>query len=902
MRGKPSRLGPPADRPAVATSTATSPGGSRSIGGSDDTGTASAWCWPVDVTAYDRPPTLTPEARAALQQLVTTHVGRGAGAWPTPLARALAPLVTPIRAAAAALHVDPHKRIKVTRLLLVETWRRDVPLWAWTPDDWVATIGERMPAFVARHGHATAHGADRFDHLKAAVRTLRQPVLGVAYLLTGFAEFARFPGHSLEPTSLAHTVFGRARMHAALDRLLAVLATWGYAPSVAGRLHTALAYVLLRARSPHLEALRREDLAAWYAAAHGAAHTGPRAPDGRRRDASYALAHLHLLSRVLAHLGLIAAPLERFRADPPLVARLGARLRARPATAPRGEGAEACSSPRASADVEDVDHAAARPVRRPRAGWPDGALTADVAPEWLGWVLAWHARALGAPRSRRHGLYTLLQVGRWLARTHPEVTSPAQWTYDLAADLVSAIDQLTVGAWRPAGVRHIGGTPAGTPLRPRTKAGLLGDVRRFFLDLQEVPHRPVGAAEDVAAEALPRRFDPRRALRTPRAIRALIGPDPRVIDERWWLKLLHAAETLTADDLGPMRTPQYPVALVQAVAVTWVLGGLRADELRRLRVGCVRVDALDVLGADESPDLASDRTADRASAHAADPAGGRATGAGVCLLAVPTHKTGAPFTKPVHALVGQRIAAWERERPPQARWLDPKTNERVDLLFAVRHQPLGVAYLNRALIPLLCRVAGVPPLDARGRITAHRARATLASALYNAPDGLTLDELGTWLGHKDLRSTRHYARLHPTRLVRSVARANQQARLVPVLLDPGAAGRGEPALFYALGEGAYCANPAWAACAHRLACLKCPMYVPRDAGVRLEARAGVQRLLQEVPLTEEERAVAEGDLVALSKYVAARRDVAPPPVPGPAYVFNPEDRTGDAAGGERRSG
>jgi hypothetical protein len=124
----------------------------------------------------------------------------------------------------------------------------------------------------------------------------------------------------------------------------------------------------------------------------------------------------------------------------------------------------------------------------------------------------------------------------------------------------------------------------------------------------------------------------------------------------------------------------------------------------------------------------------------------------------------------------------------------------VHFLFAVRRQAIGPAYLNLRLIPLLCRKANVASLDARGRITAHRARATLASALYNAPDGLTLDELGEWLGHKDLRSTQRYAKLHPTRLVRAVARASLQARLVC----------GLPALFYYLGGGSYCANPAWA--------------------------------------------------------------------------------------------
>ena len=45
----------------------------------------------------------------------------------------------------------------------------------------------------------------------------------------------------------------------------------------------------------------------------------------------------------------------------------------------------------------------------------------------------------------------------------------------------------------------------------------------------------------------------------------------------------------------------------------------------------------------------------------------------------------------------------------------------------------------------------IPLRDAMGKITAHRARATIASALYNAPEGLDIGELGQWLGHKDIR-------------------------------------------------------------------------------------------------------------------------------------------------------
>src|SRR2546430_13304382 len=42
------------------------------------------------------------------------------------------------------------------------------------------------------------------------------------------------------------------------------------------------------------------------------------------------------------------------------------------------------------------------------------------------------------------------------------------------------------------------------------------------------------------------------------------------------------------------------------------------------------------------------------------------------------------------------------------------------------------------LIPLLCRKAGVPEADARGKLTSHRARSTIASMLGNAKEPMTL--------------------------------------------------------------------------------------------------------------------------------------------------------------------
>jgi hypothetical protein len=165
---------------------------------------------------------------------------------------------------------------------------------------------------------------------------------------------------------------------------------------------------------------------------------------------------------------------------------------------------------------------------------------------------------------------------------------------------------------------------------------------------------------------------------------------------------------------------------------------------------------------------------------------------------VPVHKTGTAFTKPVDAVVGQTIEAWEAVRPEQPPLADGKTGQVEAFLFCYRARRLRTPYLNLRLIPLLCRKAGVPLADARGRITSHRARATIATELYNAKEPMTLFELQAWLGHRTPRSTQYYAQITPTTLAKAYTDAGyfaRNVRTIEVLLDRdtvqnGAAGAG----------------------------------------------------------------------------------------------------------------
>lgn len=252
---------------------------------------------------------------------------------------------------------------------------------------------------------------------------------------------------------------------------------------------------------------------------------------------------------------------------------------------------------------------------------------------------------------------------------------------------------------------------------------------------------------------------------------------------------------------------------------------------------------------------------------------------------MPPHKTGPAFTKPVDHLVGEAVGAWEQERPEQPPLLDPKTGELVSYLFAYRGRRIGVQFLNETLIPVLCHKAGVPDGDARGAITSHRARATIATQLFNAREPLSLFELRAWLGHRSPNSTQHYAKLSPTKLAKAYVAADyfaRNVRAVEVLIDQESIKSGaateQPWKFYDLGHG-YCSYDFFDQCPHRMACAKCAFYVPKGSSraQALEGRANLLRMLQEIPLTEEERAAVDDGVAAFDRLLLTRLVDLPTP-------------------------
>ena len=477
------------------------------------------------------------------------------------------------------------------------------------------------------------------------------------------------------------------------------------------------------------------------------------------------------------------------------------------------------------------------------AGGSAGSREPGAHPEWHQWVERWEATSTLVPGSRQRARCVLLAAGRWLQKQHPEITSPQQWDRNLAIAYVAAVDRMRVGDY--AGSLPHSHARDGQPLKAGSKASCLNTMRAFFSDLQEWCWIPI-------------RFDPRRALATPPTVKAQIGPAPRTIAADLWAKLLWAGLNLTAEDFVKDGRPLYcyPIEMLRAMAVVWLFAGLRCNEILRLRVGCVRRQEQDTIIPESGEMLPK---------------------AAIWLLDVPVNKTGTAFTKPVDPLVGQAISAWERIRPQQPALLDRKTGNLVHFLFCYRATRIDARSINGLIIPTLCRKAGISMEDIRGKITSHRARATIASQLFNAREPMTLFELQAWLGHRSPRTTQHYVAFSPIRLGKAYADAGYLAhnlRAIEVLVDRDAAksvaaATGGPWRCYDLGHG-LCTYEFFEQCSHRMACQRCDFYAPKESSREqlLQARAHILRLAAEATLTEEERAAIDLDVVGLDRLLS----------------------------------
>lgn len=499
--------------------------------------------------------------------------------------------------------------------------------------------------------------------------------------------------------------------------------------------------------------------------------------------------------------------------------------------------------------------------------------THAVHPEWVKWCSTWFQLATEVPfKRRRQYLDVLLMTGRWLAANHPEIVSPEQWDEEVALEYVQYTCTTTAGMYASThGLKClVSKGQVGKKLAPTSIDRRLSVMRHFFHVLQDRLHR----GTPPVSGTFMRNFNPTLAFATPTSVKRLIQPDPRDIDEILWCKLTYAAATLSQEDYTV--TWNYPLSCYRAVALLWVTSARRPNEITRLQQGCIRRDWDPSMLDEEGLPLVDE------------------TDAQLCYLHVPANKTKGPFWVPIPRYTVEAIEAWQRERPlNQPKLVDPKDRSLVDFLFCFRGKKLGDNFINKSLIPVLCKRAGIPEHDARGAITGHRARSTIATMLRK--NGMSLDDISQFLGHARPEMVKAYARTDPFRFGREMNRANDLMRIVEGIIDTRAAKAGKPNVFFFLGRGSdgqprFCGNPAWERCAHRLACLKCPMYVGASQGARLaerlEARDELFKFQTQVAMTPQEKAATEGDIETLAELIKAEADVPAPELPNADFQFN----------------
>jgi hypothetical protein len=394
-------------------------------------------------------------------------------------------------------------------------------------------------------------------------------IIAAAFLLRGgFAALSRFPKGRQVYSCLVCRVFGFKAVTETERQVKAGLRDLGYRARTLRIMPLTLAQLLLIVRSPRLEDITESALLQL-----------------QEQNGTVALEQCVIaMSRLLISKGIIENPIRRLGLRPVLM------------------------------------------VEAPEV------ILANVPVEWARLARYWHDTSTLTPNCWLRHYYRILTVGRWMQATHPQITSPAEWTRSMAAEAVAMFLQQKSGEWthrRAEEVRN-----SGRPMAVNTRIQSLYTLRRFFSDLQQW-------------DIIPRRFDPYNAFRVPRSVQALVERNPRVLADDVWAKLIWAGLNLSAADLSVQGggSHYYPLPLVRALSVVWLFSGLHWEEIRRLRLGCIRWQQ----------DVPGER---------------------VCLLSVPVNKTNTAFTKPVDTIVGETIENWKRSVPHKRNSPIPKPASR----------------------------------------------------------------------------------------------------------------------------------------------------------------------------------------------------------------------------------
>jgi integrase len=468
----------------------------------------------------------------------------------------------------------------------------------------------------------------------------------------------------------------------------------------------------------------------------------------------------------------------------------------------------------------------------------------DIHPRWVAWIRAFWQQTPLSQRNRTETTGHVLLACRWLTQHHPQVTEPSQWTREIALAYVAyTCNEAVVFDYASPLIRQRLAKKLekrqGEPLKPATMAARIKGLRIFFRGLQKYSYEVDGFLEPRLEVS----WNPADVFATPEYVITQIQPNPRNIEEEAWLKLVWTACTLNAEmvkEAAPRTT--YPLLLQRAVALVWVTGCRRSDEIRRLSLDCVR--------SEWAPEMIDEQGVQLEQAEH------------LWYLHVPTNKYRGSFWTPIPQYTAEAILAWRAVRPTNQPLLpDRKTGKLTEYLFQYRRKKLGESYITDHLIPLLCKAAGLtdetgkPYKDAVGPITSHRARSS--TAYYLKAMGMTPYDIGKLLGHTNPnRTLPWYLKENLHQLGRMYRKANPLDRTVQALLDTNAAAKGEPCVFYYLTDGPegrprLCGNPNFRTCYHQLQCAECGAYIEPEMAEVIERRPGCLHIAVAIPLPEQ---------------------------------------------------
>jgi hypothetical protein len=88
------------------------------------------------------------------------------------------------------------------------------------------------------------------------------------------------------------------------------------------------------------------------------------------------------------------------------------------------------------------------------------------------------------------------------------------------------------------------------------------------------------------------------------------------------------------------------------------------------------------------------------------------------------------------------------------------------------------------------------------------------------------------------------------------------------------------------GHG-FCTYSFFEQCPHRMACARCDFYLPKDSARAqlLEARGNLQRMLAQIPPTDDERAAVEDGTAAVERLLDRLADTPTPAGPTPRELL-----------------